>query len=105
MQGLSDDTKYVFWTFNGHVPGPFIRVRVGDTLEVHLKNPKTSSMDHSIDLHAVTGPGGGAALTLAKPGEEKVARFKLLAPGLFVYHCAAPPVTHQGTSRRVDDSP
>jgi nitrite reductase (NO-forming) len=93
MQGLSDDTKYIFWTFNGHVPGPFIRTRVGDTLEVHLRNPKTSSMDHSIDLHAVSGPGGGAAITLAKPGEEKIARFKLLYPGLYVYHCAAPPVT------------
>jgi nitrite reductase (NO-forming) len=93
MQGISEDTKYTFWTFNGHVPGPFIRVRVGDTLEVHLKNPKTSGMDHSIDLHAVSGPGGGAAITLAKPGETRVARFKLLYPGLYVYHCAAPPVT------------
>jgi len=93
MEGLSENTIYNFWTFNGHVPGPFIRVRVGDTLEVHLKNPKTSSMDHSIDLHAVSGPGGGATITLAKPGEEKTARFKLRAPGLFVYHCAAPPVT------------
>ena len=92
MEGLGEDTKYVFWTFNGHVPGPFIRARVGDTLEVHLKNPSTNSMDHNIDLHAVSGPGGGAALTLAKPGEEKVARFKLLYPGLYVYHCAAPPV-------------
>ena len=93
MEGISENTIYNFWTFNGHVPGPFIRVRVGDTLEVHLKNPKSSGMDHSIDLHAVSGPGGGAAITLAKPGEEKIARFKLLYPGLFVYHCAAPPVT------------
>ena len=92
MEGLSEDTKYVFWTFNGHVPGPFIRARVGDTLEIHLKNPSTNGMDHNIDLHAVSGPGGGAAITLAKPGEEKIARFKLLVPGLFAYHCAAPPV-------------
>jgi nitrite reductase (NO-forming) len=93
MEGISEDTRYIFWTFNGHVPGPFIRARVGDTLEVHLKNPKTSSMDHNIDLHAISGPGGGAAITLARPGEEKVARFKLLYPGLYTYHCAAPPVT------------
>ena len=94
MAGLEKDTRYPFWTFNGHVPGPFIRVRVGDTLEVHLTNPKTSTMPHDIDLHAVTGPGGGARLTLALPGETKVARFKLLHPGLYVYHCAAPPVTY-----------
>ncbi|MDE2038451.1 MAG: nitrite reductase, copper-containing [Elusimicrobia bacterium] len=93
MEGLEAPTQYHFWTFNGHVPGPFIRVRVGDTLELHLTNPAVNSMAHNIDLHAVTGPGGGAAITLAQPGETKVARFKMLQPGFFVYHCAAPPVT------------
>ncbi|MBI4051987.1 MAG: nitrite reductase, copper-containing [Elusimicrobia bacterium] len=93
MEGLSEPTKYTFWTFNGHVPGPFIRVRQGDTLELSLANPKTSIMSHNIDLHAVTGPGGGAAVTLAKPGETVKARFKMLNSGLYVYHCAAPPVT------------
>lgn len=94
MGGLEEDTKYVFWTFNGHVPGPFIRVREGDTVELKITNPKDSGMDHNMDFHAVTGPGGGAAVTLVKPGQTKTARFKMLNPGLFVYHCAAPPVTH-----------
>ena len=93
MEGFDEGTKYNFWTFNGHVPGPFIRVHVGDTLEIHLTNPKNSTMEHNIDLHAVSGPGGGAAVTLTKPGEESTAQFKLLYPGLFLYHCAAPPVT------------
>ncbi len=93
MQGFSENTEYVFWTFNGRVPGPFIRVRQGDTLELHLTNPKDSAMAHNIDLHAVTGPGGGAAVTLAKPGETAVARLKMLNAGLYIYHCAAPPVT------------
>lgn len=93
MEGLANPTKYHFWTFNGTVPGPFIRVREGDTLELSLSNPKDSSMPHNIDLHAVTGPGGGAAVTLAQPGETKKVRFKMLAPGLYTYHCAAPPVT------------
>ena len=93
MPGLDEPTRYHFWTFNGHVPGPFIRVRVGDTIEVHLTNPATNGMAHDIDLHAVSGPGGGAAVTLAQPGETKVARFKMRFPGLFAYHCAAPPVT------------
>lgn len=93
MEGLDQPTEYIFWTFNGRAPGPFIRLRQGDTLELHLTNPKESVMSHNIDLHAVTGPGGGAAVTLAKPGETKIARFKMLNAGLYVYHCAAPPVT------------
>ncbi|OGR87689.1 MAG: nitrite reductase, copper-containing [Elusimicrobia bacterium RIFCSPLOWO2_01_FULL_60_11] len=93
MSGLEQDTKYPFWTFNKKVPGPFVRVREGDTLELTLTNPKDSGMDHNVDFHAVTGPGGGAAVTLVKPGESKTVRFKMLNPGLFVYHCAAPPVT------------
>src|SRR5581483_2414453 len=83
MAGLEKDTKYPFWTFNGKVPGPFIRARVGDTLEVHLTNPKNSTMPHDVDFHAVTGPGGGSKVTLALPGETAVARFKLLNPGLY----------------------
>jgi copper-containing nitrite reductase len=83
---------YEFWTFGGHVPGPFIRTRVGDTLEIHVTNSDGSGMPHNIDLHAVTGPGGGATVTTVVQGEERVAWFKLLHPGLFVYHCAAPPV-------------
>jgi nitrite reductase (NO-forming) len=55
---LDGKTTYTYWTFNGKVPGPFIRVRVGDTLEVHLKNDQNSLMMHSVDFHAATGPGG-----------------------------------------------
>jgi nitrite reductase (NO-forming) len=94
MPGLEKDTRYVFWTFNGKVPGPFIRLRVGDTMELRITNPKDSGMDHNVDFHAVTGPGGGAKVTFVKPGETKTARFKMLNPGLYVYHCAAPPVSH-----------
>jgi len=89
---IGPGAKYQFWTFNGHVPGPFIRARVGDTLELHMTNSDASGMPHNIDLHAVTGPGGGAKVTTVVQGEERVAWFKLLHPGLFVYHCAAPPV-------------
>ncbi len=89
---LAEGVEYEFWTFNGHVPGPFIRVRAGDTLEVRFRNNKGNKVAHTIDLHAVTGPGGGAEALMAKPGEERVARFKAINPGLYVYHCAAPPV-------------
>jgi len=83
---------YLYWTFNDDVPGPFIRVRVGDVLEVHHTNSDASGMPHNIDFHAVTGPGGGAPVTTVVQGEERVAYFKMLHPGLYVYHCAAPPV-------------
>jgi nitrite reductase (NO-forming) len=85
---LADGTTYTYLTFNGQVPGPFIRVQLDDTVELHLKNLATSQLAHSIDLHAVTGPGGGAVFTQAPPGEEKVFTFKAIKPGLFVYHCA-----------------
>jgi nitrite reductase (NO-forming) len=91
---LADGTTYQYWTFNRTVPGPMIRVRVGDTVEVHLKNDADSSMIHSVDFHAATGPGGGATYTQTDPGEEKVLEFKALSPGLFVYHCATPMVAH-----------
>lgn len=89
---LESGVTYEAWTFNDTVPGPMIRAREGDTLEMHLLNSDTNGMPHNIDLHAVTGPGGGASVTLAMQGEEKVATFKLLHPGLFVYHCATSPV-------------
>jgi nitrite reductase (NO-forming) len=95
---LDNKATYNFWTFDGKVPGPFIRVRVGDTLEVHLKNAEDSVMIHSVDFHAATGPGGGAEFTQAEPGEEKIVTFKALATGLFVYHCATPSVPHHITS-------
>jgi nitrite reductase (NO-forming) len=89
---LADGTTFKYWTFNGKVPGPFYRVRVGDTLEVHLKNLTNSTMAHSVDFHAVTGPGGGATMTQTLPGGETTFTAKALNPGLYVYHCATPMV-------------
>ena len=76
----------------GTVPGHFIRLRVGDEVEFHLKNHPDNKLPHNIDLHAVTGPGGGAAASFTAPGHESVFSFKLLNPGLYVYHCATAPV-------------
>lgn len=89
---LADGVKYTFWTFGGHVPGKFIRVREGDLVEIHLDNHPDNKMPHNIDLHAVIGPGGGAVSTLTAPGHSSVFSFKALNPGLFVYHCATAPV-------------
>lgn len=89
---LSDGTSYRYWTFNGKVPGPFLRVREGDRVELTMSNDADSTVTHSVDLHAVTGPGGGAAHLQVPPGESKTILFRPLAPGLYVYHCATPMV-------------
>jgi nitrite reductase (NO-forming) len=89
---LDDGTTYRYWTFNRKVPGPFIRVRTGDTVEVTMKNHEDSAVMHNVDFHAVTGPGGGGMATEAMPGETKGFVFKALNPGLYVYHCATPMV-------------
>lgn len=85
---LADGTTYTYWTFNDTVPGPMLRVREGDTVELTLKNADDSVNAHSIDLHAVNGPGGGAEATQTLPGEENTFTFQALSPGVYVYHCA-----------------
>ena len=89
---LADGVTYTFWTFGGAVPGKFIRIREGDLVEFHLSNNPLSKMPHNIDLHAVTGPGGGASSSFTAPGHTSTFSFKALNPGLFVYHCATAPV-------------
>lgn len=89
---MMDGVTYTYWTFGGSVPGSFIRTRVGDEVEFHLKNHPESKLPHNIDLHAVTGPGGGATSSFVAPGHETVFSFKALNAGLYVYHCATAPV-------------
>ena len=89
---ISDSSEYTFWTFGGHVPGNFIRVRQGDLVDFTLKNSADSKMSHSIDLHAVIGPGGGADATSTAPGQSTHFQFRAMHPGLYVYHCATGPV-------------
>jgi nitrite reductase (NO-forming) len=89
---MTDGVDYTFWTFGGTVPGKFIRVREGDVVDFELMNHPTSKMPHNIDLHAVTGPGGGAAASFTAPGHSTTFSFRVLNPGLYVYHCAVAPV-------------
>ncbi len=106
---------YEYWTYNGRVPGPFIRVKEGEQVEIRLTHGKPGSgqahghhggavpgqhaaaghATHSIDLHAVVGPGGGAPLMQVAQGENKSFQFLASRPGLYVYHCASPHIpTH-----------
>ncbi len=92
VKELADGVQYTFWTFGGEAPGPMIRVREGDLVEFHLKNHPHNKVPHNIDLHAVTGTGGGAEATLIVPGKEASFEFRAIKPGLYVYHCATAPV-------------
>jgi nitrite reductase (NO-forming) len=92
VKELADGVEYTFWTFGGTVPGPFVRVREGDLVEFHLANHPTSTVPHNIDLHSVTGTGGGAAVSMVVPGHETAFEFRAIKPGLYVYHCATAPV-------------
>lgn len=89
---MTDGVRYMYWTFGGSVPGSFIRTRVGDEVEFTLSNHPDNKLPHNIDLHAVTGPGGGATSSLVAPGHSKTFNFKCINPGLYVYHCATAPV-------------
>ncbi len=87
---VDEDTGASVWalTFNGSVPGPLIIVHEGDMVELTLRNPTDSMMEHNIDFHASTGALGGGGLTHIFPGEETVLRWKATKPGCFTYHCA-----------------
>lgn len=87
---LDDEKEYVYFTYGGTVPGPFLRIRVNDTVRLTFENDARNYNHHSIDLHAVTGPGGGASITQLGPGERRTIQFKALNEGLYVYHCATP---------------
>lgn len=95
---LADGTTFRYMTFNGQVPGPMLRMRVGDSMEVRLHNEIESLLPHNIDLHAVTGPGGGAEFTKTLAGETTAFEFKALQPGLYVYHCATASIGHHISS-------
>jgi nitrite reductase (NO-forming) len=91
---LADGVEYQYWTFGGTVPGPMIRVRAGDVVNLVLKNKEGNIFPHSIDLHAVTGPGGGGKVTQILPNQTAEFRFTALNPGVYVYHCATPSIPH-----------
>mgnify|MGYP000851161823 FL=1 len=91
-QKLADGVDYTFWTFGGKVPGPFIRIRRGDYVDFTLSNHPTSKMPHNIDLHAVTGQGGGAEGSFTAPGHSSTFSFRAMNAGLYIYHCATAPV-------------
>jgi len=87
---VEDGVTFTYTTYNGQVPGPLVRVRQGDTVNLTFENPEENTMPHNVDFHAVAGPGGGAGATMTNPGETAHLRFKATYPGAYIYHCAVP---------------
>jgi nitrite reductase (NO-forming) len=79
------------WTFGDRVPGPVVRVRVGDTVEATVVNK--TKMPHSIDFHAARIAPDRAFRDVA-PGDSFTFRFEASSPGVFMYHCGTAPVVH-----------
>ncbi|MBV0925150.1 nitrite reductase, copper-containing [Halomicroarcula limicola] len=95
---IEPGVTFTYMTFDGQIPGPFIRTRVGDTVDLTIRNHESSAMAHNVDFHACRGPGGGAEATTVNPGEEKRLQFKVTYPGAFVYHCAVANVDYHISS-------
>jgi nitrite reductase (NO-forming) len=81
------------WTFNGSVPGPVIRVKVGDQITVHLVNPATNDLWHSVDFHA-SQVAWNDEMTSIKPGESKDYVWTADYAGVWMYHCGTNPALH-----------
>jgi len=87
---IEDGVEFDFMTYNGRIPGPMVRVRQGDTVDLTFENPESNALPHNVDFHAVYGPGGGAEATMTTPGQTERLRFKATYPGAYIYHCAVP---------------
>ncbi len=81
------------WTFGGTVPGPVIRVKVGDTVRVHLKNPTSSKVPHSIDFHS-SQVAWNDEMRSINAGEELIYEWTADYAGVWMYHCGTPPTLH-----------
>ncbi|MDU8923779.1 copper-containing nitrite reductase [Pasteurellaceae bacterium LIM206] len=92
VKEIANGVTFKYWTFNNSVPAPFIRVREGDQVEVHLSNSANARMAHALDFHASSAPEGTAKDSLTNPGQTTVLAFKATTPGLYLYHCGAEPV-------------
>jgi nitrite reductase (NO-forming) len=86
---IAPGITYNAWTFDGRVPGPVLRVTVGDTVDFTLVN--RAPMPHSMDFHAAEIAPDRAYINVL-PGDSLHYRFVARVAGAFLYHCGTAPV-------------
>lgn len=92
---VADDVTYWAWTFGDSVPGPVLRVRIGQTVKFTMFNRSSLTaevsppMPHSIDFHsAMVNPHD--KYRSINPGEALHFQWTANYPGVFMYHCGTP---------------
>ena len=90
---VAEGYEQLVWTFGDEVPGPVMRVKVGDTIRITLKNPETNQMPHSIDFHSSMVAWNDEMRTI-QPGEELVYEYEARYAGVYMYHCGTAPALH-----------
>ena len=86
---IAKGVRYYAWTFDGRVPGPFLRVTQGDTIDFTLVNK--GPQPHSMDFHAAEIAPSRYYVNV-NPGDSLHYRFTARVPGVFMYHCGTAPV-------------
>ena len=82
--------EQLVWTFGDEVPGPVLRVKVGDVVRITLKHPETNLMPHSIDFHSSMVAWNDEMRSI-NPGQELVYEFEAKYAGVYMYHCGTSP--------------
>jgi nitrite reductase (NO-forming) len=99
LMTVADGFSQAVWTFggtalgSGSIPGPVLRVKLGDLVRIHLRNPATSKLPHSVDFHSSL-VAWNDEMTSINPGEEKLYEFKAQYAGVWMYHCGTAPALH-----------
>jgi nitrite reductase (NO-forming) len=74
--------RVIAWTFGGTVPGPTLRVSVGDRVTVRVSNAETNTSSHSVQFGAGQGPSTSGTII---PGEEETFTWTAPYAGVYLY--------------------
>lgn len=97
---LAPGVRFTAWTFGNQVPGPVVRVRVGDRVKFSMTNRSdehapglevSPPMMHSMDFHAAMVSPQDKYRSVA-PGQTISFEFTPNYPGVYMYHCGTPMV-------------
>ncbi len=91
---VAPGVRFPAWTYNGRIPGPTIRAREGERLQIAFANG--SNHPHTVHFHGIHPasmdgvPGQGAGII--EPGQRTVYEFDALPFGMHLYHCHVRPL-------------